>query len=134
MINLVIVGVVAGVLSGLLGIGGGVILVPALLLLVRLTIHEAIGVSLAVIVPTALAGVLRHYCAGNVDLKLAALVAVGGIVGGLIGASLANYLPAQTLKKIFAVFLIIIGLNILFGWTSSLPVKNAEVSRERCEQ
>ena len=125
-IYLVAVGVLAGALSGLLGVGGGIILVPALLLLAGLNVHEAIGVSLAVIVPTALAGVLTHYRAGNVDLKLALLVAVGGVVGGVLGASLANYIPAQTLKKVFGVFLVIVGACMLFGWTTNLNLSVKE--------
>lgn len=122
-VALVVVGMFAGALSGLLGVGGGIIFVPALLLLVRLNIHEAIGVSLAVIVPTALAGVMTHYRAGNVDLKLAVLVAAGGVLGGVLGASLAAHVPAETLKKIFGGFLIIVGVSMLLGWTTKLSLK-----------
>ena len=90
MLILIIIGVCAGIISGLLGLGGGVFLVPALLLFLDMSIHKAIGISLAVIVPTALSGALKHYHLGNVDLRVAALVAVGGIVGGFLGAILAN--------------------------------------------
>ena len=123
MLGLLLTGLSAGILSGLFGVGGGVILVPALLFVTGISIHQAIGVSLAVIVPTALTGVLKHYQLGNVDLKLAALVAVGGILGSLIGAYLASVLPAEALKKAFGVFLIFVGLNVVFGWTGSLATR-----------
>ena len=125
MLSLILLGFVAGVISGLLGIGGGVVLVPALLFLERLSIHQAMGISLAVIVPTAFAGVARYYAAGNVKLDVALMVAVGGVSGGVLGASFANMLPAHLLKKIFGVFLIVIGCNILFGWSASLSEKIA---------
>ena len=120
MLPLLTIGLVAGFASGLLGIGGGVILVPALVLVLKLNIHQAITISLAAIVPIALSGFLKHYSSGEMPIKIALLVAAGGIIGSLVGASVAHMIPAETLKKIFGVVMILIGLNILFGWTNSV--------------
>lgn len=125
MLSFIGLGLLAGVLSGIFGIGGGVVLVPALLIFGNLEIKQAIGVSLAVIVPTALSGAVKHYHAGNIDLELSLLIAVGGVLGGLLGASLAEYLPAATLKKIYGVFLVLVGLNIVFDWTSGISQRAA---------
>ncbi len=109
------IGLVVGILSGLLGIGGGVLLVPAIVLIWGRSMQLAVGTSLAVIVPCALAGALRHHFSfGNVDLRLAALLAVGAVIGGYaLGPPLAEYLSGPTLKKIFGVLMIIIGLRML---------------------
>ena len=117
---LIITGVVMGILSGMLGVGGGIILVPALIFLMKVEPHRAIGISLAVIIPTALSGAFKHYRNGNVDLRIAILVAVGAIAGAYLGATIANTLPGGTLKKIFGGFLIVMGFNMLFEWTSKL--------------
>ncbi|WKZ57370.1 MAG: sulfite exporter TauE/SafE family protein [Bdellovibrionota bacterium] len=114
--QLPLIGLVAGVTSGLFGVGGGVIIVPGLMLLLGLSVHMAIGISLAVIIPTAMIGTLRHWQAGNVDLSIAFFLALGAIVGGYLGASLAVALPAVTLKKIFGAFLIVLGLHFILGW------------------
>lgn len=109
-----------GTLSGMLGVGGGIILVPVLILLMKIEPHRAIGISLAVIIPTAISGVTKHYRNGNVDLRIALLVAIGAIAGAYLGATVAGSLPGGTLKKIFGGFLIVMGLNMLFEWTSKL--------------
>lgn len=109
------VGLVVGILSGLLGIGGGVLMVPAIVLIWGQSMQTAVGTSLAVMIPGALAGVMRHHFSfGNVDFRLAGLLAVGAVVGTYaIGAPLAEYLPGAVLKKIFGVLMIIIGLRML---------------------
>ncbi len=117
---LIAIGLVAGIFSGLLGIGGGVILVPGIVMVAGLSIHQAIGISLAVIIPTAISGTAKHFLSGNVDLKLALIIAGSAIIGAWLGASFAQALPAAQLKKVFAVFLILIGCNMLFGWTSRI--------------
>lgn len=124
ILYLLILGLCAGILGGLLGIGGGVILVPSLLLLAKLEIHQAIGVSIAVIVPTALVSAVTHYQLGHIDLRIALVVAAGGMVGAFLGASWAELLPALTLKRIFGVTLIFVGFNMAFNWTGAV-VKDA---------
>lgn len=107
-------GIGMGMLSGLVGIGGGVILVPILLYLFKTDMHVAAGTSLAVIIPTAVAGVISHFSAGNVNLRLGLAIAPGAIVGALLGAYLANILPALTLKRVFAVIIFLMSLKILW--------------------
>jgi len=108
------VGLTVGILSALLGIGGGVLLVPALLFIWACSMHTAIGTSLAVIAVGSLAAATRHFMLGNVDLPLAGALAVGMVVGGFfIGAPLAEMLPGETLKKIFGVLLVVVGLRMI---------------------
>jgi len=117
---LIITGVLMGILSGMLGVGGGILLIPALIFLMKVEPHKAIGISLAVIIPTACSGAFKHYKSGNVDLKIALFVALGAIGGAYLGATIANALPGATLRKIFGGFLVLMGLNMLFEWTSKL--------------
>jgi len=119
-------GLSVGTLSGLLGIGGGVLMVPALVLLWGMKIHLAIGTSLAVMIPSALAGTLRHhYSYGNVDFIVAGLVGLGAVVGSFcLGAPLANYLPAETLRKVFGAAMIVLGFY--YGWLQPYVAKLAE--------
>ena len=118
------VGLAVGLLSGLLGIGGGVLLVPAIALIWGQSMQVAVGTSLAVIVPCALAGTLRHHFSfGNVDFRLAGLLAVGSILGAFtLGAPLAEYLPGPVLKKIFGIVMIVIGLRMVGAgqWLATL--------------
>ena len=108
------VGLTVGILSALLGIGGGVLLVPALLFIWACSMHTAIGTSLAVIAVGSLAAAMRHFMLGNVDLPLAGALAVGMVVGAFfIGAPLAEMLPGEILKKIFGVLLVVVGLRMI---------------------
>ena len=117
---LVVLGIFAGFLGGLLGLGGGVVFVPGLVYLFGFPIHKAIGISLAVIVPTALAGALKHSAAGNYDLVVTAILALGAIVGSYLGVSAANVMPEVVLRRVFGVFLVVLGLNALFDWSGAL--------------
>jgi len=108
------IGLFMGILSGL-AIGGGTLLVPALVLLMGVSQHTAQGVCLAAFIPTALVAVITHYKQRNVKIRLALCLTVGALAGAIIGASLANNLEAAILKKIFGVFLIIMGCYEFFG-------------------
>lgn len=114
-LSYVVVGLAVGTISGLLGIGGGILMVPLVVLLWKTGpdgIKVAIGTSLATMVPTALAGTLRHHGFANVDFSLAACLAVGAVLGTLfIGAPLAEHLPGETLKRVFGVLMIVSGLK-----------------------
>ncbi|MGQ9454863.1 MAG: sulfite exporter TauE/SafE family protein [Armatimonadota bacterium] len=101
-------GVITGFASSLLGIGGGTVMVPAMVLLLDVNQHTAQGVSLAAMIPTALAGTIVHHRLGNVDLGVAKWIALGAIVGGVSGASVAGNLRASTLQVFFGGFLGII--------------------------
>ncbi len=107
------VGLLVGTVSALLGIGGGVLLVPALVLIWECSMHTAVGTSLVVIFLCSLAGAIRHYSLDNVNLPLALAIAVGAIVGSFfVGAPLAEMLPAAALKKIFGIVLAVVGLHM----------------------
>ncbi|MFO8079196.1 MAG: sulfite exporter TauE/SafE family protein [Armatimonadota bacterium] len=108
------VGGVVGVISGLFGIGGGVLMVPAIIFLWNKEPKIAVATSLAVMIPGAIAGVVRHHFSyGVVDWRIAAGLAVGTVIGSFaIGAPLANYLPAETLKKGFGILLVVSGLKM----------------------
>ncbi len=105
----VVAGLLVGVMSALFGVGGGVLMVPFMVLVLDATQHLAEGTSLLVIVPTALAGSLAHWRHGFVSLREAALLAAGGILGVYLGASVALETPAERLQLVFGVFLAVTG-------------------------
>jgi uncharacterized protein len=109
----IVIGLIAGVLSGLLGIGGGVVMVPAMGFLLGIDQHIAQGVSLAVIVPTAITGALTHYKKGNLLLNLALSLGVAAIVGSLVGSELAQRLPAEILSRGFGLFVVATAVKML---------------------
>ena len=109
-------GIIAGGLSGLLGIGGGVIIVPALVLLFRFSQHMAQGTSTAMLLPPI--GILAawtYYKNGMVDVKAAALLCAGFVLGGLFGAELAVTLPKEVLRRSFGVILFGISLKLILS-------------------
>jgi uncharacterized protein len=112
----ILLGLAAGVLSGLVGIGGGVIIVPALVFLFGLTQHQAQGTTLALLVPPI--GVLAawtYYKQGYVDVRIASLIAVGFFVGSLFGAKFSTGLPNVVLEKVFGVALLMIAVKMIFA-------------------
>jgi uncharacterized membrane protein YfcA len=111
-VALVAFGVVVGVTSGLLGVGGGTLVVPFLTLAVGLSQHAAEATSLLVILPTAVAGSLALRRRGVGDLGLAIRFGVVGAVGSVLGALLALALPGSTLRLVFAVFVGLVGLRL----------------------
>ncbi len=110
---LLAIGFCAGLLAGLLGIGGGIILVPAMVLIFKLAQHTAQGTSLLAIIPAAIAGSAVHLYNGNIDLAIAALLIAGSVFGAYAGASAAASIPEKKLKKGFGVFIIIVGLKMM---------------------
>ncbi|HVN48120.1 MAG TPA: sulfite exporter TauE/SafE family protein [Bacteroidota bacterium] len=111
-----LLGFAAGVLSGLVGIGGGILIVPALVFLFGFTQQQAQGTTLALLVPPI--GILAawtYYKQGYVDIKVAAIIAAGFVVGSLLGARIATGVSNAMLGKIFGVFLVLIGLKMIFG-------------------
>ena len=111
-VALVAFGVVVGVSSGLLGVGGGTLIVPFLTLAVGFSQHSAEATSLLVILPTAVAGSLALRRRGVGDLGLALRFGVVGAAGSVVGALLALTLPASTLRVVFAVFVGLVGLRL----------------------
>lgn len=114
LVGLLVLGLAAGVLAGLAGVGGGIIIVPALVFLFGFSQHLAQGTSLAVLIPpVGLLAMLQYYRKGDVDLKAAALIAGGLLLGSLLGAKFALGLPQATLKKIFGGILFLTSLRYL---------------------
>lgn len=112
----ILLGVVAGILSGLIGIGGGIIIVPALVLLFGLSQHSAQGTTLALMVPPiGLLAAWSYYKHGFVDLKIVAFVCLGFFVGGLLGAECANAISGPLLRKIFGVVLLMVSVKMILG-------------------
>ena len=107
------VGVVAGVLSGLLGIGGGAIMVPAMTVLMGLSQHLAQGTSLLVIIPTAISGSITHFRMGNIRMETAAWLSAGGVLGAVGGAFLALASPDALLRLLFGCYLAFTGIRML---------------------
>jgi uncharacterized protein len=114
-------GVVVGVASGLLGVGGGTLIVPFLTLAVGLSQHEAEATSLLVILPTAIAGSLALRRSRVGDLGLALRFGVFGAVGSVLGALLALALTGATLRVVFAVFIGLVGLRLAWDGTRAEP-------------
>jgi len=108
--GLVALGVVTGLYSGFLGLGGGFVVVPSLVRWFGVDIKRAIGTSLVVVAVLAVPGSITHYALGNIDLRLAGLLALGVVPGALLGAKVAAHLQARTLKIAFAVLLVVVGL------------------------
>lgn len=116
------IGLFAGIISGVFGIGGGILIVPALVYLAKFSQQAAIGTSLAILLPpVGLWAVLEYYQHGNVDLKAAIIVALAFMVGGWIGAQLANHIiNAHMLKLLFGVFVLGIGGYLVFDALKSM--------------
>ena len=109
----VIAGFATGWFSALLGIGGGIILVPMLTYIFKVPIQQAVGTSLAVIIPTALVGAWQHYNLNNLNLKLAVVLAIGAVIGSYGGAHCVAVISPSILRKIFAVLLIVTAVRML---------------------
>jgi hypothetical protein len=114
-----LIGVAAGLMSGLMGVGGGIVMIPLMTAFLGLTQHKAHGTSLAIIVFTAISGALSYGWQGHTDLFLAAELAVGAIVGARLGALTMNHIPARELRMIFGVFIFFVGLRMLMPLPSS---------------
>jgi hypothetical protein len=108
------IGLVAGLTGGLFGVGGGIVIVPLLIMFVHMTPQMAIGTSLAVIIPTAVMGSYRHSQIGHVDWRIAAIMAIGSVVGAYAGASLSDYVSGDWLKRAFAILLLVTAIRLLW--------------------
>ena len=112
--SLILIGIRAGILSGLVGVGGGIVMVPLLVLLLGFSQHQAQGTSLAVlVVPVTAMAVYNYYKAGYIDWRYAAVIAVFFVIGGFFGSKLAVSLDQKMLKKIFGVILLLIAGKML---------------------
>jgi len=108
----ILLGLGCGMLSGLFGVGAGILMVPAFVFLLGLTQKSAQAMSLMIMVPMALAGAFRYRLDAGVqaNVGVAAVVAIGGVIGALAGASIAVELPGSALRKLFAGFLLLVSI------------------------
>ena len=113
---LIIIGLVAGTLGGMVGLGGGIILIPALILIMKLDQQTAQGTSIAVMLPPiGLFAVYNYYKAGYVNMKYALIIAAAFMVGGFFGSSLALKLSPEMMRKVFSMILVVIALKMFFS-------------------
>ena len=120
IIMLIIIGFFTGVLGGMVGVGGGIILVPALVFIMGFPQMDAQGTSLALIMfPVGILAVIQYYKQGHVDFNIVFLLAIGFIIGSLLGSKISLAIPEQTVKKMFAVLMLIIACKMLFFDKSS---------------
>lgn len=113
---ILILGLIAGVMSGLLGIGGAVLMIPALVIGFGLSQHTAQGTTLAMMLPpVTLLAVMQYHKNGNIDWRVASLLCLSFFIGGLFGAKLANNIHPILLKRIFGIALLLISLKMIFS-------------------
>jgi uncharacterized membrane protein YfcA len=112
---LIIVGLAAGALSGMVGVGGGIIIVPALVYILGFSQLKAQGTSLGLLLlPAGVLAVLNYYKQGYIDVKVVAIMCVSFMLGGWLGSKFSLSIPQETVKKIFAIVLLLVGCKMLF--------------------
>lgn len=112
--KLFFIGLLSGIISGM-GIGGGTILIPGLIIFSNLNQHQAQGVNLAVFIPIAIVALITHFREKNIDLKTSTPIILTGLFGAFAGSTIAMKMTPSLLRKIFAVFLFIMGVYEIFG-------------------
>ncbi|HOK60245.1 MAG: sulfite exporter TauE/SafE family protein [Tenuifilum sp.] len=116
LVLLLLIGLTAGFVGGALGLGGGIIIVPALIYLLNFSQHEAQGTSLMVLLfPVGILAVVNYYRAGFIDWKLALILMVGVVIGSYFGSKVSINIPAETLRKIFGFFIVLVGIKMILG-------------------
>jgi uncharacterized membrane protein YfcA len=130
---LLLIGLAAGVLSGVIGIGGGIVIVPALVYFIGFSQRTAQGTSLAILLlPIGLLGVIQFYKAGYVDIRVTAVIALAFFVGSYFGSRIALTVPQEILKKSFAVLIIFIGIKMLF-FDKQVAVEDKPLHNQKTE-
>ena len=115
LLLVVLIGLAAGVLSGLVGIGGGIIIVPALVYFLGFNQHAAQGTSLGILLlPAGIFAVVNYYKQGYIDLKVVLLLFVGFLIGGFLGSKISLSMSQAALKKVFAIILVLVAGKMLF--------------------
>jgi uncharacterized protein len=116
---LVVVGLAAGILSGMVGVGGGIIIVPALVFFLGFSQHQAQGTSLGLLLlPVGILAVINYYNKGFIDIKVVIIMSIAFILGGWLGSKLSLSLPQETVKKIFAILLFYTAFRMM-GWDAA---------------
>ncbi len=116
VIILILVGIASGIMGGLVGVGGGIVIVPALVYILGFSQLDAQGTSLAMIMfPVGILGVMQYYKQGHVDFHIVLILALGFVIGSFIGSKISIFIMSQeTVKKIFAVLMILLAIKMLF--------------------
>jgi uncharacterized protein len=113
---LTLIGLMAGVFGGIFGVGGAIVMIPAMVYFLGVDQHTAQGTSLAVMLPPiGLFAAYNYYKAGQVNIWYAVIIAISFMIGGYFGSKIALNLPEQLMKKVFAVFLILTALKLMFS-------------------
>jgi len=113
---LIIIGMMAGVFGGMFGVGGAIVMIPAMVYFLGVDQHTAQGTSLAVMLPPiGLFAAYNYYKAGQVDIWYAGIIAVSFMLGGYFGSMIALNLPENLMKKIFGIFLLLTALKLIFS-------------------
>lgn len=111
---LLAIGLAAGILSGMVGVGGGLIVVPALVFFMGFTQHQAQGTSLGLLLlPVGILAVINYYNKGNIDIKVVLIMSIAFVLGGWVGSKIALSISQEALKKIFAIFLFYVAFRFL---------------------
>ncbi len=111
----VLVGILGGLIGGVFGVGGGIIIVPALIIGFGFSQHMAQGTMLAtLLLPSFIFAVWKYYQAGNINIPVAILVSVGMMIGSVVGASYAQSMSAPLLKKLFGILMVLVGMKLVF--------------------
>ncbi len=124
---LLLVGLAAGILSGMVGVGGGIIIVPCLVYFLGFSQKMAQGTSLGILLlPIGILGVMQFYKSGYIDLRVVAIISLAFIAGSYFGSKWALGMPQETIKKIFAIMMLVIAIKMLF-----LDKKHPEVGPQK---
>jgi uncharacterized protein len=116
IIILIIIGLMAGVFGGMFGVGGAIVMIPAMVYFLGVDQHTAQGTSLAVMLPPiGLFAAYNYYKDGQVNIWYAVIIAITFMIGGYFGSKIALNLPEQLMKKVFAIFLILVALKLIFS-------------------
>lgn len=136
IVVLLLIGLAAGFLSGLIGIGGGVIIVPALVLIAGFSQKLAQGTSLGILLlPVGILAVIQYYKQGYLNINYIAIISIAFILGGFLGSKLALSLSEDKMKKIFAIIMLVIAIKMLFFDKSKpAPVKDHVASSTKIKQ
>lgn len=116
VVLLLLVGLVAGILAGGLGIGGGIVIVPAMVFLFGFTQHQAQGTSLAVLLfPVVSLGVWNYYKEGFVNFRYVFIIILAFLIGSFLGSYISVHIDAKILRKVFGIFLLLVSLKMIFN-------------------
>jgi len=136
IIILLLIGLAAGALSGLVGVGGGIIIVPALVYFLHFSQKSAQGTSLGILLlPVGILAVMEYYKQGYVDIKVVLIVSIAFIIGGYLGGKLTMVISNEKVKKIFAVFMLLMAIKMLFFEKRKITdIKDPHTSSEQATE